>query len=161
MASKIQVTVPSYAFTIDKKNLRRTLSAAGNEVAAAARALIRRSQGSGQLYSKPGGGTYQASAPGQSPVSRTGVLAASIKIKPSRSGEAVTVRDTAFYALMLEAGAKGGQGSGKAGVKGKRNKRGNVSSPRILEPRPFLSVAAAQRETSIADRVRAAVVDGG
>ena len=163
MAANIKITVPSYAFTVDKKLLRKTLRAAGSEVAAVARALILRSQGGGASYSKPGGGRYHASAPGQPPVSRTGVLAASLSVKPSRSGDRVTVRDSAYYALILEAGAKGGAGSGKKGVKGRRNKQGKSARPtsaRVLEPRPFLSVAALQRQDSIAERVRAAMVDG-
>jgi len=159
-ASKLQITVPAYAFTVDKTMLRKTLRAAGAEVGAVARALIRRSQGGGTTYSKPGGGRYQASTPGQPPVNRTGALATSIKVKAGRGGDSVSIRDTQFYALFLENGAKGGQGSGKKGVKGKRNKRGAVSSGRVLEPRPFLSTALAQRESSIGDRVRSAVVDG-
>jgi hypothetical protein len=160
VTSRLQITVPSYAFTVDKSLLRKTLRAAGAEVAAVARAMIRRSQGSGAVYYRPGGGKYQASAAGQAPVSRTGVLASSMKVTPSKSGESVSIRDTAFYSLLLEAGARGGVGSDKKGVKGKRNKRGAVSSGRILQPRPFLSLAAGQREDSIATRVQAAVVDG-
>lgn len=160
MAGKIEITVPSYAFTYDKALLRRTLRAAGVEIASTARAMIRRNQGSGAIYSLGNGGKYRASAPGQAPVSRTGALANSIKVKPSKSGEAVTIRDTMFYALFLETGAQGGSGSGRKGVKGKRNKRGGVSSVRVLAPRPFLSLAAEQRETSIADRVRTAVTGG-
>jgi Bacteriophage HK97-gp10, putative tail-component len=158
--SRLRIDVPSYAFTVDKKELRRALRGAGNEVAAVARSLIKRSQGSGRIYYKPGGGRYQASAAGQAPVSRTGNLATSIKVRPGRRGDSVSVRDSAFYALILQAGAKGGSGSGKKGVKGKRNKRGKVSSQRTLEPRPFLTTALTQREDSIAARVRAAVVDG-
>lgn len=160
MPSKLQITVPSYAFVVDKMLLRKALRSAGAEVAAVARSLIKRSQGSGALYSKPGGGTYRASSPGEAPVSRTGALANSIKVKPTRSGDGVTIRDAAFYALFLEAGAKGGTGSGKAGVKGKRNKRGQVAGARVLLPRPFLSMALDRRETSIAERVQAAVVGG-
>ena len=158
--SRLTITVPSYAFTVDKALLRKTLRSAGAEVGAVARALIRRSQGTGATYSKPGGGRYQASSPGQPPASRTGALASNISVRPSKTGESVRVRDAQFYALFLETGAKGGRGSGKFGVKGKRNKRGALSSARVLEPRPFLSVALAQREDSIADRVRAAVMDG-
>lgn len=159
-SSSLKITVPAYAFTYDKGLLRRTLRAAGAEIASTARAMIRRNQGSGAVYSLSGGGTYRASAPGQPPVSRTGALASRITVKPAKSGEAVTIRDGMFYALFLEAGAKGGAGSGKKGVKGRRNKRGGVSSVRVLQPRPFLSLAAAQRESSISDRIRASVVDG-
>lgn len=160
MPSNLKITVPSYAFVVDKMLLRKALRSAGAEVAAVFRAMIRRSQGSGALYSKPGGGTYRASSPGEAPVSRTGALANSIKVSPTRNRDGIIIRDTAFYSLFLAAGAKGGSGSGKAGVKGKRNKRGAVSSSRVLLPRLSLDDALQQRETSIAERVQAAVVDG-
>jgi hypothetical protein len=162
MSVKFEINVPQYALTLDKTLLRKTLRAAGAEVAAVARTAIRRSRGTGAIYSKPGGGTYQASAPGEAPVSRTGALARSFKVRAA-GPNAVTVKAAIFYAGFLETGAKGGQGSGKAGVKGKRNKRGrnaSVSSGRVLASRPFLATALANREASIADRVRAAVIDG-
>lgn len=153
MAGKIEIVVPSYAFTYDKAALRKTMRAAGAEVASVARALIRRAT---------------QSVPGGPPMNRKGALAASLKVRPTRDGEGVTVRDTAFYALFLEAGAHGGGGSTVAAnmlpagpKRGKaRMKASAVNKARVLLPHPFLSTAIEMRETSIADRVRAAVLDG-
>jgi hypothetical protein len=164
MASKLEIKVPSYAFTVDKKLLRSVMRSAGAEVAAVARAMIRNSK---------------TSAPGQPPANRTGNLASHMVVKVfSNDGEiGVQIKDTAEskrgshapYALFLEAGARGGIGSGKKEVKGQRNvyQRRNKKyvlvqavGTRILEPRPFLSVAEKSRESSIAQRVQDAVLNG-
>jgi phosphotransferase system IIB component len=50
MVTRLQVTVPTVALVYDKKILKQTLRVAGNEVAAASRQLIRRSQGGGKVY---------------------------------------------------------------------------------------------------------------
>ena len=162
----LRLQLPSYAFEFQKAHLRRVLRAAGNEVAALARANIRRSAGGGRLYRGSGGskyrpykpGHYTASGPGEAPVSVTGVLAGSIRVRPFRDGDGVAIRDTAFYSLFLEAGAQGGAGSGKAGVKGKRNKRGGKAGTRVLAPRPFLTAALDARYASLGARVQAAVL---
>ena len=157
MASKLQIVVPAYAFTVDKSALRRTLRSAGAEVASVARSLIRKSQ---------------KSAPGQPPVNRTGNLASHLVVKVSKRGDSVSIKDTAQsatgsgapYALFLEDGAKGG-----GGKKGNRNIRKRINGKsvlvsavgtRVLLPHPFLSVALDQRESSIAQRVQDAVVSG-
>ena len=162
MSGRIQITVPAYAFTVDKSALRKALRAAGVEVASVARALIRKSQ---------------SGAPGQPPVNRTGNLASHMSVKVFKSGGGVSIEDTAEskrgshapYALFLEFGAVGGIASGKAGVKGKRNKRRRINGKsvlisvvgsRVLPPHPFLTTALEQRESSIAERVQAAVIDG-
>jgi hypothetical protein len=153
MVGKIQITVPSYAFVYDKSQLRKVMRAAGAEVASVARALIRRAT---------------QSVPGGPPMNRTGVLARSLKVKSTKSGEGVTVRDAAFYALFLEAGAKGGGGSTVAAnmlpIGPKRSKprmkASAVNKTRVLLPHPFLSTALEMREDSIADRVRDAVQSG-
>lgn len=145
---RMAVTVEPGRLELDKRLLRTTMRAAGAEVAATARALIR------------AGIKSRISTPGQPPISRTGVLARSIVVRPFKSGEGVSIRDTAFYALFLENGARGGVGSGKKGVKGKRNKRGRVVGIRILKPHPFLSTALEQREASIAQRVAASINQG-
>jgi hypothetical protein len=167
----LKITVPSFALTYDKKLLRQTLRSAGTEIAAVAKALIRGSHGGGRKY-----GRHTASAPGQPPASLSGDLASSIKVRPWRNGEGVSIRDTEFYALFLEKGAKGGGGDTRnkanmhlAGTfdwrKGKirtknRMKKSAISQTRVLAPRPFLTTALEQRQQGIADRVRAAVVDG-
>jgi hypothetical protein len=167
----LRVTVPAVALVYDKKILRQTLRVAGNEVASATRRLIRSSVGGGKVYYGSGGssakyrggykpGRYAASAAGQAPVSVTGTLMKSIKVRPSKSGESVSVREGAFYALFLEAGARGGVGSGKVSVKGLRNKRGGVSGSRVLKPRPSLTTALATRQTALASRIEAAAAAG-
>lgn len=142
--------------TYEKKQLKALMRKAGQEVAALARSLIRRSVGGGRLYRGSGGskyrpykaGSYTASGPGQAPVSVTGTLARSIVARPFKSGEGVAIRDTMFYALFLEKGARGG--GRKSGLKGKAKS----ATGRILEPRPFLTAALAQRSGSIESRLR-------
>ena len=148
---RLQITIDSgYALVYGKKQLKALMRKAGGEIAATARALIRRSTGGGQDYRGSGGsskyrggykpGHYTASVPGQAPVSVTGTLANSIKVRPFKSGEGVAIRDAAFYALFLQAGAKGPNG-------------------RVLMPRPFLTQALEQREASIGARIKASIVD--
>jgi hypothetical protein len=137
---KLEVDVQAYALVYGKKNLRKILRQMGALVARKAKTLIRSSR---------------TSTPGQPPMSRTGALAASIKIKPSKNGESVSVRDTMFYALFLKAGAKGGGGNKKAG----RTKRGQTTTPRLLEPRPFLSAALDASRTAIQTKIQQSVRD--
>lgn len=160
---KMMVKVEARTLVYDKQHLKRVLRAAGGEVASVARAMIRR-------------GGPGPSKPGQPPSSKTGTLANSIKIRPFRSGEGVAVRDTAFYALFLEAGARGGGGAsrikanilpaGAVGARGKvlrgqnRMKQSAINRTRILLPRPFLSAALEARQESIGMRIQAAVLEG-
>jgi hypothetical protein len=155
----ITISVGPGHLAYSKVKLRAVMRAAGGEVAAVARQLVRRSAGSGRVYRLKGGGKYQASGSGSAPVSKSGLLAGSIVARPFKDGEGVVIRDTAFYSLMLEGGAKGGVGSGRKDAKGKRNvrRRGRLIQlvgRRVLAPRPFLTVALAAREESIARRVR-------
>ncbi|GBR00529.1 hypothetical protein [Acetobacter oeni] len=165
----IRVTVDASALVFDKRALKASLLVAGREVAAQARRDMRSSAGSGIIYRGPGGsaskyrggykrGAHQASAPGEAPSRITGTLAKSIKVRAFRSGEGVSIRDTAFYALFLEKGASGGgrMKSGGAFVRGKRG----VGKVRKLEPRPFLTRALQEREASIEPRLAQAARDG-
>lgn len=168
---RLAVTVSPGRLILDKKLLRATLRGAGNEVASLARSLVRKSAGSGNQY-----GRHRASAPGQPPASLSGVLARSIKVRVYRSGDGVSIRDTAFYAKMLEAGAHGGGGNTRnranilqAGEKNRRGrvlrgknrmKRSAVSKTRLLEPRPFLTTALAMRQASIGVRIVTSVNQG-
>lgn len=163
----LQIEIPQkYQLAFSKKDTRSTLRSAGSEIAAVARRMVRRAVGTGRVYYGQGG-RHVASAPGEPPVSWSGDLANSIKVRPLKAGDGVLVKDTMFYSLFLEVGAKGGISSGKKGVKGKRNprkRRGSLVTPqpvgsRVLEPRPFLSVAAQQREESIGQRVKAAIIN--
>jgi hypothetical protein len=174
----LKITVPAVALTYDRKLLRQALSRAGQEIAALARSLIRSAQGAGRTYSKPGGGSYRASAPGQPPAKRTGLLVGNIRVRamrPAQDRVGVTVRETAFYGKFLETGARGGGGAtrvkanilpaGGVGPGGRmrghnRMKASAVSKTRLLEPRPYLSLALEQRGDSIADRVRESVTQG-
>lgn len=157
----LQITISNGAeLFYGKKHLKALMRKVGGEIAALARALVRRSSGTGRTYRGSGGsryrpykpGHYQASSPGQPPVSVTGQLAQSIKVRPFRSGEGVAIRDTMFYALFLEKGAQGG--GRKGGLRGKAGAR----TGRVLLPRPFLTAALDQREASISTRVKAAVM---
>lgn len=164
---KVQVE-GNYVLTYDKKRLKAIMRRAGAEVAALARSLIRRSEGGGKTYRGPGGsaakyrggykpGRYTASQPGQAPTSVTGSLLGAIKARPFKSGEGVAIRDNMFYALFLEKGAKGGSRK-KSGGKRVRGEAG-TSTPRVLAPRPFLTVALEKREQSIAQRIKASIID--
>ena len=165
---KLEVKIAGGSLLVmNKAKMRAILRRAGSEVASVARSLIRRSAGGGKTYRRPGGGTYQASGPGQPPASRTGTLANSIKVRAFKSGEGVAIRDTAFYAVFLEGGAHGGGRKGGgwrvAGQKITASRmRGaeGANTARVLEPRPFLSTALQSREASIGDRIRAAVTQG-
>lgn len=138
-AYKITIDIPKgWSIVYGQKEMKALMRKAGSEVAARARALIR---------AKAPGGMVRASVPGQPPVSRTGALASSIKVSPWRDGEGVSIRDAAFYALFLEAGAQGGGGNTR-GRNSLRTKKGRmvasqVNKTRVLAPRPFLSVALA------------------
>ncbi|MCI1439820.1 MAG: hypothetical protein LKH07_05040 [Acetobacter peroxydans] len=165
--SSIQVQFSAYTLEFGKKNLRKNLQIAGQEVAATARRNIRNATGTGRLYYGPGGsigyrggrssGQYTASAPGQAPVSVTGALARSIRARllKGRYRDVESIRDTEFYAKFLEAGASGGR-------PGQRNQRARgktyVSGKRVLKPRPFLSTALAQRAPDIRRRLADAAI---
>lgn len=158
---RLSVSVPlALRLTVDRKAKLKVLRRAGSEVAAAARRMVRSSTGAGRTYWGPNG-RYTASAPGAPPVSRTGRLAASIVVRPFKSGDGVAVRAHAFYALFLENGAQGGAGSGRKGVKGRRNRSAGLASARVLKPRPFLTAALEARGTrELGTRVRDALVAG-
>jgi hypothetical protein len=163
----LQIEIPQrYRTTFDKKNVTAVLRAAGAEIASVARRKIRQAVGGGRVYYGKGRGRHQASLPGQPPANWSGGLASSIRARPFKNGDGVLIRDAAFYALFLEAGARGGIGSGKRGVRGRRNaaqRRGGIRAVfpvgnRVLAPRPFLSAALADRSASLMPRIKDAVV---
>lgn len=166
---RLQVSVQAGRLEFDKRLVRRSLVSAGREIASVAKRMIANSEPGGRLYRGPGGsaaryrggyvrGVYRASAPGQPPASVTSTLVRDIVVRPFVSGEGVAIRDTAFYALFLEGGAHGGGRMTRAGrpVRGKSG----IGQTRELEPRPFLSAALEQRETSIAARIAESVNSG-
>ena len=94
-----EIKVPAgWTVAIDKSRLRQVMGAAGTEVAAAARVMLRT------------GDRKRASQPGEPPHSITGELARSIRGRPWKDAEGVTIRARCFYALFLTLGAKGGGG---------------------------------------------------
>jgi len=142
----IILKVPKYALEPEfKKALRTVMRQAGQEIAKDARALIR------------AGNKKNVSAAGQPPISKTGKLASSIKLSSKNNGLKVVISDTAPYALFLEAGAKGG---GNRIKKAGRNKRTQMGTQRVLEPRPFLSVAAESNRGSLERRIAEALRQG-
>ena len=158
----VTVNTPRSALALDKKELRKTMRRAGQEVAAAAKALMRAS-GGGRASYKPGkGGRYGASAAGQAPAVATGQLLRSLKVRPFKSGLGVTVRASEFYALFLEAGAQGG--GGRKGGRNLYNKRTRqrlqLVGRRVVAPRPFLSAALEGRRGSLDSRIKAALDRG-
>lgn len=173
----LYVTVPSGALEYEGKHVRQVLRSAGAEVSAVARSLIRASVGGGRTYRLPGGGTYVASAPGQPPVNRTGVLSTSFRLRTFHKGHAdgVSIRSRGkgkkddFYSLFLEMGAKGGgrRWRNKPGaIHNTENARiyfrgdKNVGTGRVLLPRPFLSVALGSRAASLTKRIGEAASQG-
>lgn len=171
---RLQVTVGAGKLMLEKTRRKAILRAAGREVVSVAKRLASHG-GSGRVYYGPGGsaaryrggyspGRYQASAPGQPPARITGTLTRSFTVWPDRDGEKVTIKDTAFYARFLEAGARGGKPSGRKGVRGKRNLRNRrgelvrVIGQRELATRPFLTAALDQRASSLGERIQTAFV---
>jgi len=162
---RLSITIDKGAFHLDKRQTRALMRQVGNEIAAVTRSMIRSSVGGGRVYRLSAGKSYTASAPGQPPANRTGGLAGSVVVRPFKSGDGVAVRETAFYALFLATGAQGGIGSGRKGMRGRRNPRQRgvrvgISGTRVLLPRPSLTLALEQREESISARVRASIMDG-
>jgi hypothetical protein len=165
----LNIDVPAgWTVVAGKAQVRKVIGAAGNEVAARARAIIR------------SGDRKHASEPGQPPHSVSGKLARSIRSRTRKDGEGATIRASEFYALFLSLGARGGGGNthDKANillagerkwVRGRwkvlrevnRTKRSAISRNRVLLARPFLGPALDQViANGLADRVRAAITSG-
>ena len=159
---QIIIGTPDALWSFDKKRLRAAMRQAGAEVSNAAKALMRAS-GGGRTYYGSGGSRYRpyqsnrrvASQAGQAPAVSTRYLMRSLKIYPYKSGEGTAIRATAFYALFLEGGAKGQSRTGT-------HKKGQYSrvGVRVVEPRPFLSVALVAKSASIDTRIKDAVERG-
>lgn len=144
--------------TLDKRQLRNLMRSAANDIRTKTRRAISLSEGSGERY----GGAYRASAPGLPPVRRTGELYQSIRARTFRDGTGFTVRAGAFYATMLEAGAKGGGGYRHRGHIARliRRLRQRRHTARVLAARPFLSKVMQQEEANLQRRVRIALDEG-
>jgi len=153
---RLSVGVPmDVALTLDPKAKKKALRQAGQQVARATRRRLSKA-GAGRRYGK-----HVASAPGQPPAKMTGGLASSVTVRVWKSGDGVAIRARRFYALFLEAGAQGGVGSGRKGVKGKSNTRHRVAGTRELKPRPFLSAALEELSGErLGERLRDAIAKG-
>lgn len=129
----IKVTAGQLMF--DKKLIRQALRGGGNLVAQEARKLVRKSRGTGRKY-----GRHTASAPGATPVSRSGNLSRHIRVRAGKGKRSmrVIVSGNAWYATALEAGSKG------RGI-------------RVQEPRPFLTQALSNRREEVRRRVTEAI----
>lgn len=151
-----------YILTWEKKNAKQTFRRAGAELLQASRRKIAKGKGGGRTYYLTGGGKYQASAPGQPPTSRSGVLRRSGKVFVYRSGTGFTVRygGAGWYSNVLEHGAKGGAGSRHGKESATRGTRSTPAGSRVMEPRPFLSEAWDEQGASIEARIQDAIVSG-
>jgi hypothetical protein len=161
---------------LDKRRLKALMRSAGTDIASRTRRMISKTTGTGRAYRGGGGsayrgnyrpGGYRASAPGQPPVSVSATLRGSIKVYPYKNGEGFAVRERAFYALFLEAGARGGGnpygGRGRpsaAGVRSRKHRGRGRYMTRVLAPRPHLDRVMAEQEPQLEKRVRTALGQG-
>lgn len=164
---ELKVTVNSWGeVALDKREMKKVMRAAGNEIKSKTARLINSTSGGGQVYHyRSKQGTYVASTPGNPPVRASGALRSSLRTYPYPSGEGFAVRAGKYYALFLEAGAKGGgnpygrSGGGASGEHSarKRKRRKGQYTTRVLEPRPFLDRVMAQEAPEIDRRVKQAM----
>jgi hypothetical protein len=123
----ITVNAETFLIVADRKDVTKLLREIGKDVTNIARNEIMSSTGGKKR------GAHTASLPGQAPANLTGKLAASFKTSVRKNS--VKVTDTAYYAVMLEGGAKNvGRNSG------------------TIEPRPFLSSALSEIEPGLQGR---------
>jgi hypothetical protein len=138
------------ALAYDKKHLRATMRGAGMEVAAVTRKYIRGGPKTGRFYYRKGGGRYQASAPGQPPANRSGVLAGNVRVFVASDAESVKIREMARYGWLMEHGRN--SPLRQPFRKGKR-----VGVAIQLAPRPYLTRALNERIGPIQVRIAQAV----
>jgi hypothetical protein len=161
--SDLKLTVTSWGeVLLDKREVNNLMRSAGNDVRNKTQRLINQTDGGGRTYYAPGGVRYRASAPGNAPVRRTGALRTSLKTYVLKRTTGFAVRAREFYALFLEAGAKGGGNPGRRASRlnprtGRAKRARGIFTKRVLEPRPFLDVVMAQEEPNIERRVRQAL----
>jgi hypothetical protein len=161
--SDLKLTVTNWGgVMLDTREVKKLMRAAGNDVRTKTARLINKSQGGGHFYSSPAG-RYRASTPGDPPVRVSGNLRTSLKTYVYKTGEGFAVRARQFYALFLEAGARGGGNPGGRAVKpinrrtGRRMRAKGVYTKRVLEPRPFLDRVMQQEGPELDRRVRLAL----
>ena len=162
---------------LEKRELKTLMRSAGADIAAKTRRLISQTAGSGRYYAGGGGSAYRgsykaegyyASAAGQPPVMVSGTLRGSLRVYPYRDGNGFAVRERAFYALFLEAGAHGGGNpyggqpalAARARARARRHRARGHYQARVLLPRPSLDLVMADEEPALEKRVRAALDHG-
>jgi hypothetical protein len=172
--SALKLTVTSWGdFALDKRELRKLMRSAGNDVKNKTARLINAAEGGGRHYAahpatkyRPAAPAYRASSSGSPPAAPTGTLRGSLKAYVWPTGEGFAVRARQFYALFLEVGAKGGGNPGARAVKpvnrrtGRHMRAKGVYTKRVLEPRPFLDRVMAQEAKELDRRVGAALTGG-
>jgi len=165
--SDLKIAVTSWGdIELDTREMKKLMRAAGNEVKSKTQRLINKTDGGGRLTHYRGArtGTYRASLPGDPPVRASGALRSSLRVYPFRSGEGFAVRAREFYALFLEAGARGGgnpfggRPAAAAGWRARQRRhhaRGRYTQ-RVLEARPFLDRVMDAEAPEIERRMRLA-----
>jgi hypothetical protein len=166
--SDLKLTVTNWGeVALDKRELRKLMRAAGNDIKNKTRRLIAKAEGGGRHYPahpatkyRAAAPAYTASSPGSPPAAPTGGLRDSLKTYVYPSAEGFAVRARKFYALFLEAGARGGgrTGGGGRGAGNRRTgRKAAANTSRVLEPRPFLDRVMAAESGDLTRRVRAAI----
>jgi hypothetical protein len=169
--SDLKMTVSSWGeVRLDDREVKKLLRAAGNDVRTKTARLINQTDGGGRVTHYSGGksGTYRASTPGNPPVRASGALRRSLKTYVYKSGLGFAVRAREFYALFLEAGARGGGNpfGGRPGAAAahraqyRRRRAKGAYTSRVLEPRPFLDRVIAQEAKSLDRRIGEALRKG-
>ena len=168
--SDIKVSISNWGeVALDKRGLRALMRGASSDVRSKTARLINASTGAGRTYRGGGGnkyrgayvaGPYTASAPGEPPVRVSGTLRESLKAYVYKSGEGFAVRARMFYALFLEAGAKGGSPRAPSHRARRSRRAGIKSSRRTLDPRPFLDRVMQQEEQNLQRRTVQAMREG-
>jgi hypothetical protein len=174
--SALRMQITSWAeVALEKRELKALMRSAGADIAAKTRRLISQSAGSGRYYAGGGGSAYRgsyraegyyASAAGQPPVMVSGTLRGSLRVYPYPEGTGFAVRERAFYALFLEAGARGGGNpyGGRPGARvharARRHRARGRYQARVLLPRPSLDRVMADEEPALEKRVQAALDRG-
>jgi hypothetical protein len=166
----IKIAVTGWGgIVLNDRQLKNLMRSAGGSVRTQTARLINRAGGSGRSYTAKGGAKYRASSPGSPPVRVSGSLRTSLKNYAYKSGLGFAVRARQFYALFLEAGAKGGgnqfggrpdaAAAHRARYPRRRRAKGKYTT-RVLLPRPFLDLVMKREAPDITRRVQTAFREG-
>lgn len=129
----VRVAVKGYlGWRFDEEIIRRIVVETSEAVSDEIKGLLG-GGGSGRAYAL-GGGVYQASAPGELPAKRTGLLAESVLARQSKNGLAAWIgpstkkgMESPFYPAFLVYGAERGE---KGGTLGKRKNATSIAMRR-------------------------------